>query len=86
MIRTPLAESSGFDVEAYEEVQRLNASIYPARRIGTVQDTTNVILFLASSKADFLTGLRVPVDGGLTSTSAQTAAQIVKDAQEAQDG
>lgn len=36
----------------------------PLRRIGTVEDTANVALFLASELGSFVTGLYIPVCGG----------------------
>lgn len=36
----------------------------PLRRVGTVEDTANVALFLASELASFVTGLYIPVCGG----------------------
>ena len=51
IIRTPL---SG-DADAL-------ASIHPLGRIGEVRDTSDAVLFLA--RADFVTGITLPVDGG----------------------
>jgi NAD(P)-dependent dehydrogenase (short-subunit alcohol dehydrogenase family) len=34
------------------------------RRLGTVEDTANVALFLASELGSFVTGLYIPVCGG----------------------
>ncbi|WP_449282662.1 SDR family NAD(P)-dependent oxidoreductase [Leucobacter sp.] len=36
----------------------------PARRIGTVGDVAAACLFLASTAADYITGVTLPVDGG----------------------
>ncbi len=36
----------------------------PCSRIGTVQDVSNVVLFLASSESDFITGEVINVNGG----------------------
>ena len=38
----------------------------PLGRLGAVDDTVNAVLFLASAQADFITGVILPVDGGLT--------------------
>ena len=40
----------------------------PLRRIGTVEDTANVALFLASELASFVTGVYIPVCGGQVMT------------------
>jgi len=38
----------------------------PMGRLGTLDDTTNAILFLTSSLSSWITGVTLPVDGGLT--------------------
>lgn len=43
---------------------------HPLGRIGTVQEVANVVLFLASDKASFITGEYVCVDGGLMALGA----------------
>jgi len=37
----------------------------PLNRIGTVDDVVNLVLFLASSASDFITGHNFPIDGGI---------------------
>ncbi|MHA1660689.1 MAG: SDR family NAD(P)-dependent oxidoreductase [Promethearchaeota archaeon] len=37
----------------------------PLNRAGTVEDIVNLVLFLASSASDFITGHNFPVDGGI---------------------
>lgn len=39
-------------------------SAYPLRRPGTIDEVANLITYLASDKASFVTGVNVPVDGG----------------------
>src|SRR5688500_4152089 len=39
---------------------------YPVRRTGTPDDIANAIAFLVSEEAGFITGVALPVDGGLT--------------------
>lgn len=39
---------------------------YPVRRCGRPVDIANAIVFLCSSEASFITGVALPVDGGLT--------------------
>jgi NAD(P)-dependent dehydrogenase (short-subunit alcohol dehydrogenase family) len=46
---------------------RIDCEAYPIGRIGTPQDVANAALYLASDEASFITGVDLPVDGGLTS-------------------
>jgi 3-oxoacyl-[acyl-carrier protein] reductase len=46
------------------EEQERRAQQLPLRRLGTVEDTANVALFLASELGSFVTGLYIPVCGG----------------------
>ncbi len=42
------------------------AAITPLRRIATANETSTAVLFLASDESAFITGILVPVDGGIT--------------------
>ncbi len=46
-----------------EALQRMEQSI-PLRRMGRVEEIAHMALFLASSRAQFVTGAVIPVDGG----------------------
>ncbi|MGB1970988.1 MAG: SDR family NAD(P)-dependent oxidoreductase [Flavobacteriaceae bacterium] len=59
-----------FDPEALEQVaagvpEKLKRNL-PMKRFAQVQEQVDAILWLASEKASFVTGLALPVDGGLT--------------------
>ena len=56
-----VAATEGGDIEA---TIRRYGSQHPIGRVGTGQDVANVVLFLASDKASFMTGEYVCVDGG----------------------
>jgi meso-butanediol dehydrogenase/(S,S)-butanediol dehydrogenase/diacetyl reductase len=43
----------------------------PMRRVGQADDIANVMVFLASDEAGFVTGVNLPVDGGLTAATGQ---------------
>ena len=43
-----------------------DAEQHPAGRVGNPLDIANVVLFLASDKANFITGENICVDGGMT--------------------
>jgi len=47
-----------------EEVESLVESI-PLERLGKPVDVANAVLFLASEKADYISGAVLAVDGGL---------------------
>jgi len=49
-----------------EQAQRLWAEKHPLGRIATADEVGRAILFLASEEASFITGVALPVDGGIT--------------------
>jgi 3-oxoacyl-[acyl-carrier protein] reductase len=48
-----------------EETRQMIVDATPLKSIGTTEDVANAVLFLASPRARFLTGVVLPVDGGL---------------------
>ena len=70
MVRT-VAASEGGDIEA--TVQEWGRT-HPIGRIGTGREIANVVLFLASDKASFMTGEHVCVDGGYMALGAWASA------------
>jgi 3-oxoacyl-[acyl-carrier protein] reductase len=59
-----LADPSG-SLEAAEQAAR---DTIPARRLGTVEEFAAVVAFLCSTRASYVTGTAILVDGGLTSS------------------
>jgi NAD(P)-dependent dehydrogenase (short-subunit alcohol dehydrogenase family) len=45
----------------------LDSSV-PLRRLGTADEVANLILFLASHEASYVSGVAVPIDGGMTAS------------------
>jgi len=41
------------------------AELIALRRLGTVEDCTKVVEFLATDLSDYVTGAVIPIDGGL---------------------
>jgi NAD(P)-dependent dehydrogenase (short-subunit alcohol dehydrogenase family) len=52
---------------------------YPVGRVGRPDDVANAVVFLASARASFITGVTLPVDGGLSiaSPAAYLSAQLL---------
>lgn len=61
-VDTPLLKTLATDAYRNEELKR-----YPLGRLGKIEDVAKAALFLASSDSDWITGIALPVDGGLTS-------------------
>lgn len=57
--------AKGLGVNLAETEARLT-SLTPRRRLGRPEDVANLVAFLCSEEADFLTGQTVILDGGLT--------------------
>lgn len=58
--------SPGWIDTAYTVYSGPDAGQHPAGRVGNPLDIANVVLFLASEKAGFITGENICVDGGMT--------------------
>ncbi len=46
------------------------AALHPLGRLGEVEDVANAVTFLASDKASWITGVTLPIDGGVIGTGA----------------
>lgn len=62
IIMTPMAEAAA---ESHPEAMEFLKSVTPAQRTGKPEDVANMVEFLISDKASFMTGSDVLVDGGL---------------------
>jgi 3-oxoacyl-[acyl-carrier protein] reductase len=49
----------------FDEIQRAREADIPLGHLGTPEDVANMIVFLASDRARYVTGVTVQVDGGL---------------------
>jgi NAD(P)-dependent dehydrogenase (short-subunit alcohol dehydrogenase family) len=79
LIDTPIFATTGAPAEQIETYKSFAAQVYPMRRIGNVADTTRAIIFLASDKSSFYTGVCLPVDGGYLASSVSILGMIKKD-------
>lgn len=61
-IRTPINTEAWATPQAYNDLMRL----IPYNRIGEPEDIGKVAVFLASDMADYITGINLYVDGGMT--------------------
>lgn len=69
MILTPMNQSA---LDDEQELRRKEAAI-PWGRAGTAEEVAELVMFLLSDKADYITGTTVTIDGALSLTSAQGA-------------
>ena len=58
--------SPGWIDTDYKEYDGADAVQQPAGRVGTPMDIANMVLFLCSDKAGFITGENICIDGGMT--------------------
>lgn len=64
VVRTRLAAA------LWEGVEEQTANAHPLKRIGEPTDIANAVVFLCSEEASWITGVVLPVDGGVTGAAA----------------
>ena len=65
-IMTPLLEDAIADTEDPEQTRRFMGDRCPQGRIGRPEEVASAVLFLACEESSYITGVALPVDGGLT--------------------
>jgi len=66
LVRSEIWTSAGMPAERYERMLAERASEYPLGRVGEPQDIANLVSFLVSPQAEWITGAVIPIDGGST--------------------
>jgi glucose 1-dehydrogenase len=61
-IRTPINTAAWDTPQAYNELLRL----IPVKRIGEVEDVAHAAVWLASDESDYIHGVSLVIDGGMT--------------------
>jgi NAD(P)-dependent dehydrogenase (short-subunit alcohol dehydrogenase family) len=71
VVRTNLHRRSGMDDAAYEAFAEHGRTTHPIGRIGRPEEVASLILYLASDRADWITGVTYSIDGGRAETCAR---------------
>ncbi len=53
----------------WDGIEEHTASLHPLKRIGEPEDVAAAVAFLASDQASWITGVALPIDGGVTGAS-----------------
>ena len=65
-IRTPLLENALAVAEDPDALLKGYSDLHPMGSIGSIEDVAQAALFLAADGSRFITGIAMPVDGGMT--------------------
>jgi len=71
VVRTNLHRNSGMNEDSYAAFVERSKTTHPLGRIGEPEEIADLILFLASSKAGWITGGTYSIDGGRAQTCAR---------------
>lgn len=71
VVVTNLHKRSGMDDEAYQKFLEHSKTTHPIGRVGTPEEVADLIYFLASDKAGWITGANYEIDGGRGQTCAR---------------
>jgi len=71
VVQTKLHLNSGMPDDAYAAFLARSITTHPLGRVGKPEEVADLILFLASSKAGWITGGSFPIDGGRAQTCAR---------------
>jgi NAD(P)-dependent dehydrogenase (short-subunit alcohol dehydrogenase family) len=65
---TPIIGKLGVSAEALSQVEEQAAQAIPFGRMGKADELAQAALFLCSAESEFVTGVNLAIDGGLTLT------------------
>lgn len=68
VVVTELHRRGGMDEAAYQAFLEHSLATHPLGRVGKPEEVAEAIAFLASDKAEWITGVSLPVDGGRSQT------------------
>jgi NAD(P)-dependent dehydrogenase (short-subunit alcohol dehydrogenase family) len=71
VVLTRLHRSAGMDEEAYAAFLERSKTTHPLGRVGRPEEVADLIFFLASEEASWMTGVTVSIDGGRAQTCAR---------------
>ena len=71
VVRTELHKRSGMAEEAYAQFLAHSQGTHPLGRVGEPEEVAELIAFLGSGRAGWVTGVSVPIDGGRHATCAR---------------
>lgn len=71
VVVTQLHRSGGMSEEQYQAFLERSTTTHPLGRVGTADEVADLILFLASSRASWITGVTCSIDGGRALTCAR---------------
>lgn len=71
VVLTNLHRSSGMDESTYAKFLERSKETHPIGRVGTPEEVAELVLFLASEKAAWITGVTYSIDGGRANTCAR---------------
>jgi NAD(P)-dependent dehydrogenase (short-subunit alcohol dehydrogenase family) len=71
VVLTNLHRASGMAEEAYAKFLEHSKTTHPIGRVGTADEVAELILFLASDRAGWITGVSLSIDGGRSQTCAR---------------
>jgi NAD(P)-dependent dehydrogenase (short-subunit alcohol dehydrogenase family) len=64
LVRSDIYIAAGMPPEDYDRLLQARAQEFPLKRVGEPEDVSGMVSYLVSAKANWITGLCLPVDGG----------------------